>query len=84
MICSFFIDTAAVDMETDDLIQETIRKEFQDCTILTIAHRLNTVIDYDKIMVLDSGKLAEFASPKELLEKHDSIFYSMAKVAKLV
>lgn len=40
--------TAAVDFQTDELIQETIQKEFRDCTILSIAHRLNTIIDYDR------------------------------------
>ena len=56
--------TAAVDMETDELIQATIRKEFSDCTILTIAHRLNTIIDYDKILVLDAGRKKEFDAPQ--------------------
>ena len=76
--------TAAVDLETDDLIQATIRKEFKDCTVLTIAHRLNTIMDYDRIMVLDKGIIAEFDSPGQLLEASDSIFYSMAKDAGLV
>ena len=76
--------TAAVDLETDDLIQATIRKEFADCTGLTIAHRLNTILDYDRIMVLDRGLIKEFDSPQSLLADKDSIFYSMAKDANLV
>jgi len=76
--------TAAVDLETDDLIQETIRREFKDCTIITIAHRLNTIIDYDKVVVMDKGEIAEFDTPSALLENTNSIFYSMAKEAGLV
>ena len=76
--------TAAVDLETDDLIQATIRKEFADCTVLTIAHRLNTILDYDRIMVLDRGLIKEFDSPQTLLADKSSIFHSMAKDANLV
>ncbi|GAB1603326.1 resistance-associated 1-like isoform X1, partial [Argonauta hians] len=76
--------TAAVDMETDDLIQKTIRSEFQNTTILTIAHRLNTILDYDKIMVLEHGKVKEFASPEILKKDKNSLFYSLLKDAKLV
>ena len=75
--------TAAVDLETDDLIQATIRKEFADCTVLTIAHRLNTIMDSSRIMVLDAGKVVEFDSPENLLRKTDSIFYGMAKESGL-
>merc|ERR1712083_882003 len=75
--------TAAVDLETDDLIQGTIRKEFADSTVLTIAHRLNTIMDYDRIMVLDKGEIAEFDSVKGLMKKEDGIFYSMAVDAGL-
>uniref|UniRef100_A0A1X7VVN1 ABC-type glutathione-S-conjugate transporter n=1 Tax=Amphimedon queenslandica TaxID=400682 RepID=A0A1X7VVN1_AMPQE len=74
--------TAAVDLETDDLIQKTIRKEFAGCTVLTIAHRLNTIMDYDKIMVLDAGCISEFDSPNVLLERR-GLFYGMAKDAGL-
>jgi ATP-binding cassette subfamily C (CFTR/MRP) protein 1 len=76
--------TAAVDLETDDLIQTTIRKEFANSTVLTIAHRLNTIMDYDKIMVLDRGELKEFNTPDNLLGDKNSIFYSLAKDAGLV
>ncbi|CAG2102735.1 unnamed protein product [Medioppia subpectinata] len=76
--------TAAVDMATDDLIQETIRKEFCLSTIVTIAHRLNTIIDYDKVLVIDKGMVAEFDSPHYLLQNTNSIFYSMAKEANLI
>ncbi|KAK9963932.1 hypothetical protein ABG768_005147 [Culter alburnus] len=72
--------TAAVDLETDDLIQTTIRREFSHCTVLTIAHRLNTILDSSRVMVLDSGKIVEFDSPSELLNKHGH-FYAMAKDA---
>ena len=60
--------TAAVDLETDDLIQATIRKEFAGSSVLTIAHRLNTIMDYDRIMVLDKGELKEYDKPDELLK----------------
>ncbi|XP_075530342.1 multidrug resistance-associated protein 1-like isoform X3 [Dermacentor variabilis] len=76
--------TAAVDMETDDLIQATIRREFADCTIITIAHRLNTILDYDRVIVLDRGEIAESGSPQELLKRETSLFYSMAKDANLL
>jgi len=76
--------TAAVDLETDDLIQATIRKEFADCTIITIAHRLNTIMDSTRIMVLDQGSIREFESPEKLLQNPKSSFYSMAKDAGLV
>jgi len=76
--------TAAVDLETDDLIQATIRKEFCDCTVLTIAHRLKTIMDSDKILVLDNGFVKELDSPENLLKNTSSIFYSLAKDSDLV
>uniref|UniRef100_A0A674K4E7 Multidrug resistance-associated protein 1 n=1 Tax=Terrapene triunguis TaxID=2587831 RepID=A0A674K4E7_9SAUR len=75
--------TAAVDLETDDLIQSTIRTQFEDCTVLTIAHRLNTIMDYERVLVLDKGEIVECDSPANLLQKK-GIFYSMAKDSGLV
>nr|XP_033816969.1 canalicular multispecific organic anion transporter 2 isoform X3 [Geotrypetes seraphini] len=74
--------TAAVDLETDDLIQMTIRTQFEDCTVLTIAHRLNTIMDYTRILVLDKGKIAEYDTPTNLLAMR-GIFYGMVKDAGL-
>ncbi|XP_075435703.1 ATP-binding cassette sub-family C member 3 isoform X3 [Ascaphus truei] len=74
--------TAAIDLETDDLIQMTIRTEFEDCTVLTIAHRLNTIMDYTRVLVLDKGQIAEFDTPTNLIAAK-GIFYGMAKDAGL-
>uniref|UniRef100_A0A673W5E8 Canalicular multispecific organic anion transporter 2-like n=1 Tax=Salmo trutta TaxID=8032 RepID=A0A673W5E8_SALTR len=74
--------TAAIDLETDDLIQSTIRTQFEDCTVFTIAHRLNTIMDYTRVLVLDKGQVAEFDTPSKLLSKR-GIFYGMAKDAGL-
>uniref|UniRef100_A0A669PUL0 ATP binding cassette subfamily C member 2 n=1 Tax=Phasianus colchicus TaxID=9054 RepID=A0A669PUL0_PHACC len=72
--------TAAVDLETDHLIQTTIRSAFADCTVLTIAHRLHTIMDSNRVMVMHAGKIVEFDSPEKLLQKQ-SIFSAMAKDA---
>ncbi|OCB86631.1 P-loop containing nucleoside triphosphate hydrolase protein [Sanghuangporus baumii] len=70
--------TAAIDYDTDALIQKTLRTEFdKDTTLITIAHRLQTIVDYDKIMVLDAGELVEFGSPKMLLGKEGGYFRSL-------
>ncbi|KAJ7113275.1 multidrug resistance-associated ABC transporter [Mycena crocata] len=71
--------TASVDYQTDELIGKTIRHEFKASTILTIAHRLRTVIDYDRIMLLDQGKIAEFDRPSALLADSSSKFHALCK-----
>ncbi|XP_018568578.1 multidrug resistance-associated protein 1 isoform X9 [Anoplophora glabripennis] len=76
--------TAAVDLETDDLIQTTIRTEFKTCTVLTIAHRLNTIMDSDRVIVLDKGQIVEFDTPANLLANPNTIFHGMCRDAGLV
>ncbi|CAL0309004.1 unnamed protein product [Lupinus luteus] len=71
--------TAAVDVRTDALIQKTIREEFKSCTMLIIAHRLNTIIDSDRIILLDGGKVLEYDTPEELLSNEDSAFSKMVR-----
>uniref|UniRef100_A0A8C4T0M2 ABC-type glutathione-S-conjugate transporter n=1 Tax=Erpetoichthys calabaricus TaxID=27687 RepID=A0A8C4T0M2_ERPCA len=75
--------TASIDLETDNLVQMTIRKTFSDCTILTIAHRLHTIMDSDRVLVLDSGRVVEFDSPENLLEK-GGVFYHMVSEAGII
>jgi len=74
--------TASIDYETDALIQKTIRKEFAKATVLTIAHRINTILDSDRVMVLDHGHIAEFDSPQKLQQNPASMFYSLVKEAE--
>ncbi|XP_065206378.1 multidrug resistance-associated protein 1-like [Planococcus citri] len=69
--------TASVDVETDELIQKTIRDEFSDCTVITIAHRLNTIQDYDKILILDGGCVVNFDSAENLLNPANSQLRNM-------
>ncbi|XP_049714546.1 multidrug resistance-associated protein 1-like isoform X2 [Elephas maximus indicus] len=66
--------TASIDFETDNLVQTTIRKEFSDCTVLTIAHRLHSIIDSDRVLVLDSGRIIEFETPQNLIHRKGRFF----------
>ena len=69
--------TANVDPRTDELIQKTIRSKFRECTVLTIAHRLNTVMDSDRILVMSDGCVFEFDEPRRLLEDTNEVFYRL-------
>ena len=69
--------TANTDPATDELIQATIRSVFSNCTILTIAHRINTIIDADRILVMDAGVAVEYDTPYRLLQDGSSLFSSM-------
>lgn len=74
--------TASIDNTTDAKIQDMIRENFADATVLTIAHRLNTIMDSDRVLVLDDGRIAEFDSPKALLANDDGHFRAMVDKSK--
>ncbi|KAI9599633.1 P-loop containing nucleoside triphosphate hydrolase protein [Syncephalis fuscata] len=71
--------TASIDFDTDAKIQQTIRKEFADTTLICVAHRLRTIIDYDRIIVLDTGRLIEFDTPKNLINSPTSLFRNLCE-----
>jgi len=70
--------TSSVDAVTDELIQETLRKEFATHTVLCIAHRISTIMESDRVCVLENGQLMELGPPKELREQPDSMFRKLA------
>ncbi|KAJ7916795.1 P-loop containing nucleoside triphosphate hydrolase protein [Mycena leptocephala] len=72
--------TASVDYATDELVGGTIREKFSESTVIAIAHRLRSIIDYDKVMVLEEGRIVEFDRPRTLLEDPSSAFFAMCKV----
>ncbi|KKK21636.1 hypothetical protein ARAM_005251 [Aspergillus rambellii] len=71
--------TSAVDMETDMLIQQSIRAEFKATTLLVIAHRLSTIVDFDRVLVMDTGRVAEFGTPQELMKIEQGIFKNLVE-----
>ncbi|RKP24427.1 P-loop containing nucleoside triphosphate hydrolase protein, partial [Syncephalis pseudoplumigaleata] len=71
--------TASIDFDTDAKIQETIRQEFGNATLLCVAHRLRTIIDYDRVMVLDAGQLVEFDAPSVLIRQPNSRFRNLCE-----
>lgn len=85
-VCTAVLDeaTAAVDIETDQMLQTTLRSNmFKDRTIITIAHRINTIMDSDRIVVLDQGTVAEFDTPAALVRRK-GLFYELVKEAGLL
>ncbi|EDK39463.2 hypothetical protein PGUG_03561 [Meyerozyma guilliermondii ATCC 6260] len=75
--------TSSVDYETDAGIQDTIANEFRQCTILCIAHRLKTILHYDRIIVMENGQIIEKGVPKQLFQEN-GVFKSMCQKAKIV
>merc|ERR1712217_714935 len=74
--------TSSIDKHTDSLIQTLIRKHFKSTTVLCIAHRLETILDYDRILVLKRGKIAEFDTPQKLMQNENGLFSQMIRTVK--
>jgi len=75
--------TANIDIETDRLIQESIRETCLDVTVITIAHRVQTIVDSDRVLVMDNGRIIEFDTPKHLMENPKSTFARLVRQANV-
>ena len=69
--------TASIDYKTEEMIQKAITELLNDSTFITIAHRIKTIINYDRIITLDNGQIVDFDTPKNLLNRKDSLFYEL-------
>jgi ATP-binding cassette, subfamily C (CFTR/MRP), member 1 len=69
--------TANIDIKTEEIIQNAIHSFFSDTTIITIAHRIKTILNYDRILVLKNGQVEEFDTPKNLIENKNSLFFEL-------
>ncbi len=74
--------TANVDMVTDQLIQKTVRDCFNNCTVLTIAHRLRTIIDFDRVVVMEAGQIVEYGEPHDLLQAQWHFYNLVSQTGK--
>ena len=74
--------TANIDFKTETVLQNSINQGMKNCTVITIAHRIKTIINYDKILVLDHGEMVEFDSPKNLIAKK-GLFYQLYKESSI-
>ena len=75
--------TSNIDIKTEKIIIETIQEQLKDCTVLTIAHRLKTIIHSNRVLVMEQGRVAEFDTPSNLLKNEHSLFYSLYKEAMI-
>uniref|UniRef100_A0A7C9EE60 ABC transporter domain-containing protein n=2 Tax=Opuntia streptacantha TaxID=393608 RepID=A0A7C9EE60_OPUST len=71
--------TASIDNATDTILQKTIRTEFADCTVITVAHRIPTVMDCTKVLAISDGQLTEYDEPLKLIKKEGSLFGQLVK-----
>ena len=75
--------TASIDYKTEEMIQKAINELLNESTLITIAHRIKTIINYDKIMTLDNGKIIDFDTPKNLINDKTSLFYELYSKSSL-